>query len=110
VSRRKCLPESDDHDMVRAEIKMILHSRRDWEICGEASDGGEAVEKAESLGADVVVLDASMPSLNGLQAAEQITHLPGTNRVLIFTMHDSDSIGGERSRRQRSCGQGVCRP
>jgi len=83
---------ADDHDVVRAGIRMILNSRDDWEICGEASDGGEAVEKAESLHPDAVVLDVTMPRLNGLQAAEQITHLPGANRVLIFTMHDSDSI------------------
>jgi DNA-binding NarL/FixJ family response regulator len=83
---------ADDHDVVRAGIKMILNSRNDWEICGEASDGGEAVEKAESLNPDAVVLDVTMPRLNGLQAAEKIAQLPGINRVLIFTMHDSDSI------------------
>lgn len=83
---------ADDHDVVREGIKMMLRSRPDWEICGEASDGEEAVEKAKTLQPDAIVLDITMPQMNGLQAAEVISQLPGQNRIVMFTMHDSESV------------------
>jgi DNA-binding NarL/FixJ family response regulator len=83
---------ADDHDVVREGVKMMLRSRVDWEICGEASDGEEAVEKTKALQPDAIVLDITMPQMNGLQAAEIISQLPGDNRVVMFTMHDSDSV------------------
>jgi DNA-binding NarL/FixJ family response regulator len=83
---------ADDHDVVRAGVKTILQARPDWAICGEAADGQEAVDQVQKLHPDVVILDVSMPRLNGLEAAEKITQLQTDTRILIFTMHDSKSI------------------
>src|SRR5581483_2647713 len=77
---------ADDHDVVRAGVKTILQARPDWAICGEA------VDQVQKLHPDVVILDVSMPRLNGLEAAEKIAQLQTDTRILIFTMHDSKSI------------------
>ena len=63
---------ADDHEIVRRGICALLTSRPGWEICGEASDGRDAVEKAKKLRPDVTILDISMPSLNGLEATRQL--------------------------------------
>jgi DNA-binding NarL/FixJ family response regulator len=65
---------ADDHEVVRCGICALLKSQPGWEICGEASDGREAVEKVSQLNPDVVILDIRMPILNGLEAATQILH------------------------------------
>jgi DNA-binding NarL/FixJ family response regulator len=86
---------ADDHDVVREGLKTMLATRADFEVCGEAATGREAVEKARELKPHVVVLDFSMPELNGLEATRQIRKaLPGTE-VLILTMHDSETLARE---------------
>jgi len=62
----------DDHPIVRQGLRTLLQGRQDWEVVGEASDGIEAVEKVESLQPDVVVLDVTMPRMNGLEACRLI--------------------------------------
>jgi DNA-binding NarL/FixJ family response regulator len=82
----------DDHEIVRAGLRTILGERLDWEICGEAANGREAVAEALQLQPELVIMDISMPGLNGLGATREIVHkLPGTE-VLILTMHDSEQI------------------
>jgi DNA-binding NarL/FixJ family response regulator len=79
----------DDHEIFRKGLRSLLESCAQWEICGEAADGLEAVEAAKSLVPDVVVMDIGMPRLNGLDATKQIRkELPKT-RVLILSQHDS---------------------
>ncbi len=86
---------ADDHDVVREGLKTILAARADFEVCGEAATGREAVAQAKELKPDVVVLDFSMPELNGFEATRQIRQaLPGTE-VLILTMHDSETLARE---------------
>ncbi len=83
---------ADDHETVRKGLRSILGARPDWEICGEAANGREAVEQAKLLHPDLVIMDIGMPGLNGLGATRQIIrNLPGTE-VLILTMHDSEQI------------------
>jgi len=83
---------ADDHETVRKGLRSILGGRPDWEICGEANNGREAVEEARRLLPDLVIMDIGMPGLNGLGATRQIVReLPGTE-VLILTMHDSEQI------------------
>src|SRR5258707_10660086 len=83
---------ADDHDVVRRGLRDQLASHEGWEVCGEARDGREAVKLALALKPDVVVLDLSMPELNGLEATRQIRRdLPRTE-VLIFTMHESEQL------------------
>jgi DNA-binding NarL/FixJ family response regulator len=83
---------ADDHDVVRAGVRTILQARPDWMVCGEAADGQEALAQVKSLSPDVVVLDISMPSLNGLEAAVKMRQSGCDTRILIFTMHDSGSV------------------
>jgi DNA-binding NarL/FixJ family response regulator len=79
----------DDHEVVRQGVRTIIESRTNWEVCGEAATGAEAIAAAKTLAPDVVILDISMPTMGGLEALEQIRKLGLSTRVLIFTMHDS---------------------
>src|SRR6185295_16682198 len=69
----------------------ILEGRAGWVVCGEASSGREAVAKAIDLRPDIVVLDVSMPELNGLEATRQIRHAVSA-KILILTVHESDQV------------------
>ncbi len=82
----------DDHEVVRRGLSVLLRAKPDWEVCGEASNGREAVEKALKLNPDVVILDVGMPNLNGLEATRQIVKARPEARILILTLHDSDTL------------------
>ncbi len=82
---------ADDHALVRQGFSMILEAQPDMEIVGQAGNGNEAVELAEKLKPDVVVMDVAMPDLNGIEATRRLaTSLPRT-RVLALSMH-KDSV------------------
>ncbi len=83
---------ADDHEVVRKGLVALLQAQPDWQICGEAGDGREAVDKVHQLRPDVVILDIGMPSLNGLEATRQILKTNPQARVLILTLHDSDQV------------------
>jgi DNA-binding NarL/FixJ family response regulator len=86
----------DDHEIVREGIRNLLRqSRPDWNICGQATNGKEAVAAVESLRPDAVILDVTMPIMSGLEAAARIAKSGAESRVLIFTMHESESLGRE---------------
>ena len=83
----------DDHQLVRkGVVAAIEDDSRQWEVCGEASTGREAVAAAETLKPDIVVMDISMPDMNGLEATRQILKANGQTQVLILTMHESEQI------------------
>ena len=83
---------ADDHEMVRSGLKLLINSQPDMETVGEAGDGREAVRLAQELKPDVVVLDVSMPRMNGMKAAEQIGEsCPGV-RVLTLTRHTDEGF------------------
>ena len=82
----------DDHDVVRHGLRSFLAVRPDWEICGEARTGDEAVQAVADLKPDLVILDITMPGISGLEAATRIRALGTAVRVLIFTMHESPRI------------------
>jgi DNA-binding NarL/FixJ family response regulator len=83
---------ADDHAIIRRGLRGILETREGWHVCGEATNGREAVELAVALQPDVVVLDWSMPELNGLEAAKQIRAALPETEILIFTMHESEEL------------------
>ena len=83
---------ADDHSLVRRGVRALLETQREWTICGEATTGAEAILKAKRLRPDIIVMDISMPEVNGLEATRQIhAEMPETP-VLILTMHDSDQF------------------
>ena len=82
----------DDHDVVRQGVRLILRRNPDWEICGEAENGIEAVEKARQLNPDLIILDVSMPGKDGLEVATEL-HAGGfASKVLVLTMHESKEL------------------
>jgi DNA-binding NarL/FixJ family response regulator len=83
---------ADDHDIIRRGLKELLTSRPGWEVCAEAKTGREAVTLAEQLKPDVVVMDISMPDLNGLEAARKIRKSLPKCEILILTLHFSDQL------------------
>ena len=83
---------ADDHQVVRTGLRALLESRTGWQVCAEAANGREAVEKAGQLKPDVAVLDIGMPLLNGVEATRQIRKLSPQTEVLILTMHDSEVL------------------
>ena len=82
----------DDHDIVRQGVRVILRSRAEWEVCGEAENGIEALEKVAELQPDVVVLDVSMPYKDGLAVARELVQMNAPCKTLILTMHNSTEI------------------
>jgi len=83
---------ADDHEVVRRGLCVLLRGQPEWEVCGEASDGREAVEKVLTLKPEVVILDIGMPNLNGLEATRQILKANSQVKILILTLHDSDQV------------------
>ena len=83
---------ADDHEKVRLGLRSLLSLRPDWDICGEAVDGRDAVQKARELKPQVAVLDVSMPHLNGLEAARQIRKEVPQTEVLIVSQHESSEV------------------
>ncbi|MGI8744104.1 MAG: response regulator [Bryobacteraceae bacterium] len=82
---------ADDHAMVRKGFRLILEAQSDMSIVGEAGNGREAVELAESLHPDVIVMDVSMPELNGIEATRRLAASSPRTRVLALSMH-KDSV------------------
>lgn len=83
---------ADDHQVVRTGLRALLESKTGWQVCAEAANGREAVEKAGQLKPDVAVLDIGMPLLNGVEATRQIRKLSPQTEILILTMHDSELL------------------
>ena len=83
---------ADDHQVVRTGLRTLLESKTGWQVCAEAANGREAVEKAGELQPDVAVLDIGMPLLNGVDATRQIRRVSPKTEILILTMHDSEHM------------------
>ncbi|HET7893612.1 MAG TPA: response regulator transcription factor [Candidatus Sulfotelmatobacter sp.] len=79
---------ADDNEWVRRGVKSILAPMTEWEICGEAKDGEEAIQIAAQVIPDVILLDVSMPGLNGLDAARLLREKVPSAKILIMSQHD----------------------
>lgn len=89
----------DDHEVVRMGVRMLLAGDRRWQVCGEASDGYQALEKIMELTPDVVILDLSMPTLSGFEVATAIRRIVPSIKVIFFSMLDTpitaQTVGGD---------------
>jgi len=83
---------ADDHEVVRKGLRAILEAHPGWEVCGEAADGRSAVERAEELRPDVIVVDIGMPHLNGLEATRQILKNQPDTKVLVLSVYESEQL------------------
>ena len=86
---------ADDHEVVRSGLRLILEAHPGWEVVAEAADGKAAIVKALEFKPDVAILDYSIPLVNGVEATRQIRKRNPQIEVLIFTMHDSETLVGE---------------
>jgi DNA-binding NarL/FixJ family response regulator len=84
----------DDHDVVRQGVRLILRSRPDWEICGEAESGAQALEKEKTLAPDLIILDISMPGQDGLDVATELRARKSRAKIVVLTMHESKELAG----------------
>jgi DNA-binding NarL/FixJ family response regulator len=82
----------DDHPVVRQGLKTLLEGQSGWEVVGEASDGFEALDKADNLQPNVIVLDVTMPGMNGLEACRLLRQRVPSLEVLFVTQHDSPQM------------------
>ena len=80
---------ADDHPVVRQGLKTLLEGYPGWQIVGEAADGLEALDKADRLQPDVVVLDVTMPRMNGLETCRRLRQKVPDLEILFVTQHDS---------------------
>jgi DNA-binding NarL/FixJ family response regulator len=83
---------ADDHELLRRGLVATLTETPDWTVVGEASNGREAVALAEQLRPGIVVLDITMPELNGLEATRQILDAVPETRVLVLSVHESEQL------------------
>jgi DNA-binding NarL/FixJ family response regulator len=83
---------ADDHPIVRSGLCSLLGSQKGWEVCGEAGDGQEAVEKCKQLKPDLLILDICLPKLNGVDVARRILKDNPVQRILVFTEVSAEQV------------------
>jgi CheY-like chemotaxis protein len=86
---------ADDNQAVRDNLTEVLKSRDGWEVCGAVEDGQQAILKATELRPDLIILDLSMPVMDGLQAARQIGQILPMIPILIYTLHEASLVESE---------------
>ena len=83
---------ADDHELMRRGLRSILSTRPNWEVCGEAVDGSDAIEKTKLLQPDILVLDISMPRVNGLEVARAVRRDYPRTQVVILSQYDESEM------------------
>jgi DNA-binding NarL/FixJ family response regulator len=83
---------ADDNTMIRHGLRKLLQTHAGWEVCGEARNGREAIQKTRELAPDVIVLDFLMPDLNGIEAAKEIAEISPKIPILLWSMYMSPQL------------------
>ena len=89
----KCILIVDDHEQIRRKIREFLEFESGFEVCGEAVDGFDAVREAKELKPDLIILDMSMPRLNGIEAAPILKRLLPETPIVLFTSYEDALVG-----------------
>lgn len=82
----------DDHAFIRRGVQTILHPFPEWELCGEADNGNDAIRLAHELKPEVIIMDLSMPGLNGIEATRAIRRTQPGVKVILLTLHESAEL------------------
>lgn len=82
----------DDHPFMRRGVQSILHTAPEWELCGEADNGNDAIRLSESLNPEVIIMDISMPGLNGIEATRAIHQSHPDTKVILLTLHEAGEL------------------
>jgi DNA-binding NarL/FixJ family response regulator len=85
----------DDNPAIRRALHNVFEFNQDWDVCGEASNGREGIEKAKTLRPDLIVMDVSMPVMNGLEAARVIHDTMPTILVILCSLHTDEALRAE---------------
>ena len=96
-SMTKRIMVADDNLSIRRALRHILESRQDWTVSSEAVDGRDAIDKAQKLHPDLIVLDVSMPGMNGLDAARVLRHIMPAVPVILCSLHTDEVLQAEAS-------------
>ena len=86
---------ADDNEIVRVGVRSLLRDKHDWEICQDAANGREAIDGVYELSPDVVILDLSMPVMNGFEAAKEIRRIAPSIKIILYSVHDVPSTASE---------------
>ena len=78
----------DDHEAIRTSVRMLFSNSDSFEVCGEAQNGLEAIRMVPELSPDVVILDLSMPGMNGFEAAAKIRLIAPSTKIVFFSVHE----------------------
>ena len=103
---------ADDHEVVRTGIRSMLAGNPQWEICGEAEDGIQALQKLAALKPDLVIMDLTMPEMNGFDAAMEVKKVAPGTKIVLFSVHEiptSARIVGADAFLAKSCGSAKLR-
>lgn len=82
----------DDHEAIRRSLRLLLSSRGDWVVCGEAVDGLDAIEKAKSLHPNIVLMDISMPRMNGIEATRIIRQEVPESKIIVVSQNEPEIV------------------
>ena len=82
----------DDHAFIRRGVQTILHPFPEWELCGEADNGNDAIRMAGELRPEVIIMDVSMPGLNGIEATRAIRKSQPAVKIVLLTLHESADL------------------
>src|SRR5258708_10349811 len=100
----------DDHEIVRMGVRILLSDTNQWDICGEAKDGPEAIKKVVELSPDVVILDLTMPAMGGFDTAKRIRRVAPSTRIVFFSVHETPTtarlVGADAFGSKASTAQG----
>jgi len=83
---------ADDYAEWRRQVRLLLQARPEWQVIAEASDGSEAIQKAEELKPDLILLDISLPELNGIEAARRIRQLSPSSKIVFLSQNNDRDV------------------